>query len=402
VRFVSLTLSIIILGCLDGLVLADDVSQRMEKLGNPLVERYPDGSKFHYARRISDLQHFDRKLYVGHGDWGENSGPTDVWHYDLHAKQFVKQGQIEDEAADHYRVIDGRLYLPGTDPQEDWSRGNFYRQENGQWVKHRTLPGAIHNFDIVGVGKTLFATVSRLVEQPQCLMVSTDNGKTWTTYEMPDKTRLPPDTRIQQRLLVLDGNVYVAGIATSGDVKVYRFNGQGFDPCTGDMLPGAEKPIRDPKVESWSMLALEKTTTFKGKAVYLGSIVRSTKDADKPWRSEKTSELFVATLSGQHEFRAERSLADENFTDIAVDDRHCYVVSYRWKNKNDPQQGAVTTVSVSDDLANWRKLFSFEHETFASAIEVVDGNFYLGLGGTREFCAPSTGMILKVGRDKLK
>lgn len=55
-----------------------DVSEHIEKLGNPLVKRYPDGSRFHYARNISALQGFDGKLYVGHGDWGANSGPTDT------------------------------------------------------------------------------------------------------------------------------------------------------------------------------------------------------------------------------------------------------------------------------------------------------------------------------------
>lgn len=382
-----------------GLAPADD---RIEKLGNPLAQRYPDGSQFHYARNISNLKAFDGKLYVGHGDWSDNSGPTDIWYFDLQKKEFVKQGQIEDEAADHYRVINGSLYVPGTDPREDWSLGNFYRLENGQWVKHRTLPGAIHCFDIVGVDETLFAMTSRLIEQPQCLMVSTDDGKTWKVYEIPPDTIIPPDTRLQQRLLVIDGNVYVPVIAKSGEVKVYRFNGNGFDSCTGDMLPGAEKPVRDPKVESWSRLALEKPTIFKGKAVYLGSMNRSIKDADKPWRREQTSELFVAALSGQNEFRAERSLTEENLTDLAVDDERCYVVSYRWKSKSDPKQGAVTTVSASADLKNWSKLFSFHYETFASAIEVVNGDFYLGLGGTREFCTPSTGMILKVGKDKLK
>jgi hypothetical protein len=339
---------------------------------------------------------------VGHGDWGENSGPTDIWCYDLHKKEFVHQGQIEDEAADHYRVINGKLYVPGTDPQEDWSKGNFYRLEAGKWVKHRTLPGAVHNFDMVGVGTTLFATISRLVEEPQCLMVSTDEGNTWKTHEMPDKTRLPPDTRLQQRLLVMDGSVYVPGLALDGDVKVYRFDGKGLDPCTGDMLPGVQKPVRNPKDESWSILAMEKSTTFKGKAVYLGSIVRSIKEADRPWRSEKTSALFVAALSGPNEFRAERSFTEENPTDIAVDDERCYVVSYRWKNKDDPKEGAVTAVSASRDLKNWSRVFAFHNETFASALEVVNGDFYLGLGGTREFCTPSTGTILKVGKDKRK
>jgi hypothetical protein len=381
-----------------GLAAADE---RLEKLGNPLAQRYPDGSEFQDARNISDLKAFDGKLYVGHGDWGLNSGPTDLWYYDLHKKEFVKQGQIEDEAADHFRVINGRLYVPGTDPREDWSLGNFYRLENGQWVKHRTLPGAIHNFDIVGVGDTLFATTSRLIEQPQCLMVSTDDGKTWTIHEIPPDTNIPPHTGLRQSVLVIDGSVYVPVIATkSGEAKVYRFNGKGFDPCLGEMLPGAEKPVRNSV--SWTTSVLEKSTIFKGKAVYLGIVHRSIKDADKPWRSEKTSALFVATLPGPNEFRAERSLAEENPTDLVVDDERCYVVSYRWKNKSDPKQGAVTTIFASTDLKNWSKLFSFDHETYASAIEVVNGDIYLGLGGTGEFWTPSTGMILKVGKDKLK
>ena len=218
-----------------------DVSERIEKLGNPLAQRYPDGSELHYAQNISDLKAFDGKLYVGHGDWVVDSGPTDIWYYDLQKKEFVKQGQIEDEAADHYRVINGRLYVPGTDPKEDWSLGNFYRLENEQWIKHRTLPGSIHCFDIVGVGDTLFATCTREIKQPPFLLVSSDDGKTWKIYDIPEN-------RIARRLFVINENVYVpAGVAEavpggpeSGDLKVYRFNGQGFDPCTGDILPGAE------------------------------------------------------------------------------------------------------------------------------------------------------------------
>ena len=38
-------------------------SVSVENLGNPLAKRYPDGSTFHYARTISDLQAFDGKLY---------------------------------------------------------------------------------------------------------------------------------------------------------------------------------------------------------------------------------------------------------------------------------------------------------------------------------------------------
>lgn len=84
------------------------------------------------------------------------------------------------------------------------------------------------------------------------------------------------------------------------------------------------------------MLAMEKATIFKGKAVYLGSVLRSIKEADK-WRHEKSTELFVAALSGPNEFAAERSVTGETFTDIAVDDQRCYVVSYCWKKQGRSQ-----------------------------------------------------------------
>lgn len=117
------------------------------------------------------------------------------------------------------------------------------------------------------------------------------------------------------------------------------------------------------------------------------------------WPVYKTLGLFVASSSGPNGFRAQRSLTEENLTDIAVDDIHCYVVSYHWTSASDPKQGAVSTVSASADLMHWSKLFSFHSDTFVSAIEVVNGDFYLGLGGTRRFCTPFTGMILKVGKE---
>jgi hypothetical protein len=373
----------------------------IEELGNPLAQRYPDGTKFHFARAISALQIFDGKLYLGHGDWGENSGPTDIWCYDLHKKEFVKQGQIEDEAAEHFRIINGKLYVPGMDPQEDWRFGNFYRLEGGKWVKHRTLPNAVHNFDMVGVGRSLFAlTTDDKIRAG--LLESTDDGKSWKTHEIPAEIKIHPDTYLQQRLLVIDGNVYVSGTAPSGEVKVLRFSGKGLDPCTGEMLPGAEKPVPRGKGEGWERLALEKPAAFKGKAVYLGGLHQSIKEADKPWRRDRSLALFVATLAGPTEFRATRSLADDNLTDFVVDDERCYALGYCWKVKDDPKQGAVTTVYASADLKTWSKLFSFQHETFASALAVVDGDFYLGLGGIREHCTSSMGKILKVGKDKLK
>jgi len=232
-----------------------------------------------------------------------------------------------------------------------------------------------------------------------CLMESADDGKTWKIYDMPAGNQ-----RIERRLIVLGGSAYITTVTTAGNTKVYRFNGKGFDPCNGDMLPGAEKLVRDNST-FWSWSTLEKPTIFQGRVVYIGAHHRvnfKEKDIAKMWPVYKTLGLFVAALSGPNGFRAERSLTEENMTDIAVDENRCYVVSYRWTSATDPKQGAESTAYASSDLKQWSKLFSFHSDTFASAIEVIDGDFYLGLGGTRQFCTPLTGMILKVGKEELK
>ena len=52
--------------------------------------------------------------------------------------------------------------------------------------------------------------------------------------------------------------------------------------------------------------------------------------------------------------------------------------------------------------ATWTKLFSYHEETFASALAVFNGDFYLGHGATPQYCAPSAGLIVKVGKELLK
>lgn len=376
----------------------DEVSVRLEKLGNPAARRYPDGSAFHYARSVSDLQAFNGRLYVGHGDIKLNSGPTDIWYYDLRTRAFVRQGEIEDEAADHYRIIDGRLYLPGIDPREDWDLGNFYRLEDDRWVKHRTLPHSVHSSDIIGLRNSLFAPSAR-EKPPMCLMQSTDDGLTWKMYDAPAGCM-----RIGQRLIVLGDSVYITAIGTTGDVQMYRFNGNGFDRCRGELLPNAEVPVHD-ELTSRSWSALEKPTIFKGRIVYIGANHRvnfEEHDLPKAWPHYTTLGLFIASQSGPTDFSAERFQIEDNLSAIAVDDHRCYVVGYRWKNATDPKEGATTSVFASADLKHWSRLFSFDADTFASAIELVGGDFYLGLGGTRQHCTPSTGMILKVGTEQLR
>ena len=50
------------------------------ELGIPSCERYPEGIR---ARNPWDMAIFGDKLYIGSGDYDKNSGPVDMWCYDM-------------------------------------------------------------------------------------------------------------------------------------------------------------------------------------------------------------------------------------------------------------------------------------------------------------------------------
>ena len=78
---------------------------------------------------------------------------------------------------------------------------------------------------------------------------------------------------------------------------------RGFDPCTGDVLPGAEPPPpADATFRSW--LSLEKPTVVRGKVVYIGTRHRvkyTEKDVNRAWPFYTTLGLFVATGNARGE-----------------------------------------------------------------------------------------------------
>lgn len=161
------------------------------ELSMKLLSR-PVEDKKDVARKIHMLKLFNGKLYLGHGCYAANTGPTDILFCDPETGKVTKEGMVDDEAITCYRDFDGMLVIPGIDATEDWSFGNCYTLEGGKWIKHRTIPGGLHVFDIVSYrdrwyvgthGTFLFAwgPKEEVQGQPGIGMVlsSGDKGKTW-------------------------------------------------------------------------------------------------------------------------------------------------------------------------------------------------------------------------------
>ena len=98
-------------------------------LGNPMAT---DG-KTGRALNVWDLQVFDHKLYVAGGDTVQNSGPINLWAYNLTTQSFELDHTLPEEAIEHFRAFDNKLYIPAADPRRGDAR-KFYRKEiGGKW-----------------------------------------------------------------------------------------------------------------------------------------------------------------------------------------------------------------------------------------------------------------------------
>ena len=150
----------------------------------------PTATKRAPARKINELLLVKDRLYIGHGCFAANTGPTDIMYCDLSTGKFVTEGNVDDEAITKYRLLDGRLAIPGIDATEDWSFGNCYARGAAGWRKHRSIPKGLHVFDMVAYAGRWYAVTHTLFEFPwgaglrgkpgvAMVLSSGDHGTTW-------------------------------------------------------------------------------------------------------------------------------------------------------------------------------------------------------------------------------
>ena len=140
------------------------------------------------ARCIRDLQPFKNKLYIGHGNFHKNTGPTDVIYWDIDKYCFIKEFTVDEESIENYEVLDGVLTITGSDATENWSFGNFYVRGTNGWTKHRTVPNALHVFSAASFKGRWYVSTHALMKFPYgpkgtpgvgMILSSSDKGKTW-------------------------------------------------------------------------------------------------------------------------------------------------------------------------------------------------------------------------------
>jgi len=187
---------------------------------------------------ISDLQVWQGKIYIAHGDWTQNTGPVRALAYDPAAGTFLwdENFLLDEEQVEILRVADDNLLVPGGDGQESWEYGNLYLHQPGSaWRKLRSLAGGVHVWDVAASSSFWLAVGSGEAGDGR-IWVSTDGGENWVLD--PNGVGLlgmdaanPLNTHAG--LFRLNGKIYLS--AASG---CFIFEAASWQPAPGCDLNG--------------------------------------------------------------------------------------------------------------------------------------------------------------------
>jgi hypothetical protein len=394
--------------------LAGAVIPGLEYLGNPFLSRYPSEVGLEFARTVWDMQAWKGRIYLGHGDTGSNAGPIDVWYYAPDQARFVSEFSVDDEQIGHYCPIGDSLCVPGYDATEAWDFGNLYVNAGTDWQKLRTIPNAIHVYDLLMYENRLYAAGSAQLPGSTPLAaggflgVSDDGGQSWEmklhlgpfSGDGVTRGRDASDPGVERftSLFELQGKLLASGWGAS---RIYELGPGGFSVLEVDPFPGiasqfSEPPLLppnevvlmsteeidrlwgDPKVAGYIARSVE----FSGQLVYIGGIVSWT--PYEPWQGIG---VFAATAMRDGQIRRVLDLGGAwESRDLAVSGDELYVLSV-----SATSSGFQSRVDVTRDLSEWSVVLEFVTDAPAFSIEVLDGYLYVGLGGAY----PSSGSIYR-------
>ncbi len=371
-----------------------DVTSKIELVGNPYKDIYPDFiTEMIYARNIWDMQVFNGRIYLGAGNSANsgpavNAGPLPIISYDPQSGIFREEFVVDDEQIDLFHILDGRLYTPGHDPTQSWNWGNFYRLEEQGWKKYRNVPGGIHNYSMALHDNKMFAALG--IREGAAVSVSNDDGKSWVNHELPGM-RIYSLFENQNRL-------FAAGFFVDWDEELLeRIPEENRSEwleryTTGVSEWRSEKFVPRPDLNSERMFPeimgkerqssghffgkIVKPLNFNGAAVYIGARLYND-------HQFMPLGLFQAISLVPDDTDIRRLLPCEEGGkpwDIFERDGYLYVLTARRPNHCEFRVEVFRTA----DLKSWEPVLHFNSAAFARSFELFEGAFYFGMGSEIE------------------
>jgi len=132
------------------------------------------------GRRLHTLEGWRNELYIGYGDYSEDTGPIEISAWDPRQRVFSSKLSFDTEAVEHYRAIGDRLYAPAIDPRgQGQSASVAIGEPDGRWWNNKNV-FVTHAYDVATLDGTDLWLVGSRGRQALAAR-SSDGGRTWAT-----------------------------------------------------------------------------------------------------------------------------------------------------------------------------------------------------------------------------
>lgn len=334
---------------------------RIKDLGIPLDLRYSQN-----ARAITpwDMIVYKNCLYVGSGDYAANSGPIDMWRYDIENKHWGNSGELPDEEISRFYIIDDTLFAPGIDARESWDFANIYYSDGDGWKKIRTIPDSSHCFDLTVCEDKLFAAIEYEKDQSSLYAAVSENGgqEFKIVPLLKDGKHVPRNSFLTSIFTVKNKTFVTVSDVKTGYPDVYVYDGESFNYyCTWNVR------IRSKALKNF----------FYQKAVFNGDLYLAT---GYLYKCESVDGIIKINMPN-----------NEIVQDLYIYEDDLYVLGV-WKKGSDYMM-TVYKLNAPDD--GFEKIFEFGYETPAVSFAMSEDSFYFGLSASNNDYT-NNGRVLKI------
>lgn len=356
-------------------------------LNNPLAVDSHAGRSLN----VWDLQVFDGKVYIAGGSTVDNSGPINVWAYYPAGHRFEKEYTVREEAIEHFRVFDDRLYIPASDPVEGDAYKFYRRASNEPWQLFQDPSIELaHVRDLIRLdtGEVLVIGNNRYTKQlsKPATAITHDGGQTFQETGIEN----PPDSEYNWFFSVFSyqGQIYAPtsllkdSLDEAGAIATFDRNTGKFeldpDLRNSEFIPQANFENPRGKWGRHVIYRLWHPVEFKEALVYP---VRSYSYYDRNYKQAYMNSIgfYVKPAPGVSPTAVSFPDGKSVGEDILTIDDELYVLANAKLGRN---KFVIYVYKTDEPTApnSWEEVLHVRSCNRARSFEYLDNTFYFGLG----------------------